>query len=109
MKTDRVNYQPNFKASVSYRFINSAEKMLKQDRRYDILSNFRKKVDDFENYGFDDYKIFFKKVKDGDKVNFGLFAGNGENEVLLSQKNKFRKIVEKFTHITKYEFTKKME
>jgi len=29
--------------------------------------------------------------------------------VVLTSKDKFRKAIEKFTHINKYEFTKKME
>lgn len=103
------NYQPNFKATVSKDFIDAAKNYLKKNPTK--LEAFEKKVDTYKYYGTDDINIFYKKNIINGKANYALYAAkNGmkpEEYVVLTVKDFFRKVVEKFMHINKYEFDMK--
>jgi hypothetical protein len=106
--------QPNFRATVSNRFIKEAQKTIDlKMKNSDIAERFEKKVADFKDYGYDDYYIkYIKKDINGKRFHqlVAVRPGMDDSEgAVLTSKDKFRKAIEKFTHITKYEFTKKME
>ncbi len=106
--------QPNFRATVSKHFIKDAQKMMdSRMKNSDIAERFEKKVADFKDYGYDDYYIkYIKKDINGKRFHqlIAVRPGMDDSEgAVLTSKDKFRKTIEKFTHITKYEFIKKME
>ena len=108
------NLSPNFQAKASKRFIDSAHKAFDREIKNPAMrSNFDEKAAEFENFGYDDYFIkYVKDVKDG-KVQHKLVALTGNMKdsegIVLTSKDRFRKAIEKFTHITKFEFTQKMK
>ena len=75
--------------------------------------NFDEKVVEFKNFGYEDYYIkHVKKDIDGKRYHqlIAVRSGMDDSEgTVLTVKDQFRKAIEKFTHINKYEFTKKME
>ena len=106
--------QPNFQATVSKHFIKEAQKTMDlKMKNSDIAERFEKKVADFKDYGYDEYYIkYIKKDIDGKRFHqlIAVRPGMDDSEgAVLTSKDQFRKAIEKFTHITKYEFTKKME
>ena len=108
------HYQPNFQAKVSKHFIEDAHSLFNYKHiRNEIKVGFDEKVTEFENFGYDDY--FIKHVKkdiNGKRYHqiIAVRPGMDDSEgTLLTCKDQFRKAIEKFTHINKYEFTKKME
>ncbi len=108
------NIQPNFQAQVSKNFIKNAHNMMdSQLKNKTLKTNFDKKVNEFAEYGYDEYFIkYVKEDIDGKRYHKLIAVRPGMDDSLgavLTNKDKFRKIIEKFTHINKYEFTKKME
>lgn len=106
--------QPDFQAQVSKHFVKDAQKLMESKiRNKNIAANFEKKVTDFADYGYDEYYIkYIKKDIDGKRFHQLIAVRPGMDDsdgAVLTSKDKFRKVIEKFTHITKYEFTKKME
>lgn len=106
--------QPSFQAKVSKHFIDDAHKLFDYKLKNKAFRiNFDEKVTEFDNYGYDDYYIKYIK-RDGingkEHLLIAVKKGMEYSEgVLLTCKDKFRKVIENFTHINKYEFTKKME
>jgi hypothetical protein len=97
---------------VSNKFIKEAHNTLdSQIRNHAMKINFDEKVTEFENFGYDDYFIkYVKKNIDGKRYHQLIAVKSGMDDsqgVVLTPKDKFRKAIEKFTHINKYEFTKK--
>jgi hypothetical protein len=108
------NIQPNFRAKVAKSFIEDAHKLFKDKHtRKPMNVSFDEKVVEFENFGYDEYSIkYLKKDIDGKRYHklIAVRSGMDDSEgTILTIKDQFRKVVEKFTHINKYEFTKKME
>lgn len=106
--------QPNFQAKVAKHFIDDAHKLFNYKHiNKDLKVAFDEKVIEFENFGFNDYYIKYKKTKVNDaNVHNIVAAKSGDynsKEILLTSKDQFRKAIEKFTHISKYEFTQKMK
>ena len=108
------NVQPNFQAKVSKHFIKDAHNVLgRQMNNQRMLVNFDEKVAEFEQFGYDDFFIkYIKEIIDG-KVFHKLIAVKKEMKdsegIILTSKDRFRKAIEKFTHINKFEFTQKMK
>lgn len=106
--------QPNFQAQVSKHFIDDANKLFNYKHiKKNMKADFDKKVTEFADYGYDDYYIkYVKKDIDGKRYHqlIAVRQGMPDSEgAVLTSKDQFRKAIEKFTHINKYEFTKKME
>ncbi len=103
------NNQPNFQANVSKNFIEASKNYLKKNPLK--LEAFEKKVDTYKYYGTDDMNIFHQRVMLNGKPHYALYAAKDgmkpEEYVVLTVKDAFRKIVEKFMHINKYEFNTK--
>ena len=106
--------QPVFHAKVAKHFIDDAHNLFNYKHiSKDMKVDFDEKVLEFENFGYDDYFIKYVKKDINGKRFHQLIAvrpGMSDSEgTLLTSKDQFRKLIEKFTHINKYEFTKKME
>lgn len=103
------NYQPNFKANVSKNFVEASKNYLRKNPSK--LEAFEKKVDTYKYYGTDDINVFHQRIMLNGKPQYALYAAKDgmmpEEYVLLTVKDVFRKIVEKFMHINKYEFNMK--
>lgn len=97
--------QPAFGISVSDNFTKAAHNYFNGvEYRPWRAEIFDKKVAKmFNEFGYDEFKISYKKEEiDGKKVH-SLYAGNGEYEVPLTHKDQFRKVIEKFQRMTKGE------
>ncbi len=106
--------QTNFKAQIEKNFINNAKKFYKGiGNNKAKLKQFEEKVNAFKDYGYDDYFIkYVKKDFNGEQRHMLIAVRNGMADTMgtvLTSKDKFRKVVEKFLHINKWEFTTKME
>ena len=66
-----------------------------------------------ENFGFDNYTIFPKTTYINGKKSCNLYAVKDgdtvENGVLLTAKDNFRKVLDKFIHINEFELKTKIE
>ena len=100
-----VNNQPAFKATVSDKFIKAAHNYFNgveyNSQKTKLFDEKVSKV--FNEFGYDEFKISYKKEKVDGKTMHCLYAGNGEYKVPLTQKDKLRKTIEKFLHMNKYE------
>ncbi len=108
------NYQLNFSAEISKNFICASGnycKKSKKDKR--TIAKFFQKVHNFETYGYDNYTIKYKRNNTDGKTRFSLVAlkpGMKNSEgAILAEKSTFRELFDKFLHINRYEFSKKME
>lgn len=107
------NIQPNFHAKVSKHFIDDAHKMFNcKHVKKDLQVGFDKKVTEFGNFGYDEYSVkYVKKDIDGKRYHQLIAVRKGMEDsegALLTSKDRFRKVIEKFIHINKYEFNTKM-
>lgn len=107
------NYQPNFQANVSDNFIKAAKNHLTKVGNQAKIDAFVKKIDNFKNYGSDDIDVIHERIFRDGKQYYALYATKKglpkEDNVLLTVKDQFRKVVEKFMHINKYEFETKTQ
>ena len=108
------NMNTNFKANVSKDFRAAAENLLLHPKNQGMASakkheSFMHAIKRFGKFGNPETLITLKKeFKDGKKM-FSLYAEEpGKDSVLLTTKDNFRKVVEKFTHINEYEYNLKM-
>lgn len=97
--------QPAFGISVSDNFIkaahnyfNGVEYSSKKTRLFD-----ERVAKVFNEYGYDEFKISYKKENENGVTFHSLYAGNGEYKVPLTKKDKLRKAIEKFMRMTKGE------
>lgn len=107
------NVNTNFKANVSKDFRAAAENLLLHPKDQRMASakkhnSFMHAIKRFGKFGNSETLITLKKeFKDGKKT-FSLYAEeNGKEPILLTSKDSFRKVVEKFTHINEYEYNLK--
>lgn len=108
------NVNNNFKANVSNDFRAAAENLLLHPKNTGMASakkheSFMNAIKRFGKFGNPETLITLKKEsKDGKKI-FSLYAEEpGKTPVLLTTKDNFRKIIEKFTHINEYEYNIKV-
>lgn len=105
----QANYQTNFKANVSKNFISATKNYLyKNPAKFEA---FDKKINAYKYYGTDDINVFHERIMLSEKPHYVLYAAKKgmkpEEYVVLTVKDAFRKIVDKFMHINKYEFNLK--
>lgn len=103
------NYQTNFQANVSKNFVAAAKNYLEKNPvKFDA---FKKKVETYKYYGTDDINVFHSRKMLNGKEHYVLYAAKDgmkpEEYAVLTVKDAFRKVVEKFMHINKYEFDMK--
>ena len=98
-------YRPVFQARVSDNFVkaahnyfNGVEYCPKKSRLFD-----EKVAKVFNDFGYDEFVIGFKKIRKDNKTFYALYAKNDEIEVPLTEKDKFRKVIEKFMRMKKGE------
>ena len=103
----------SFKANVSGDFRAAAENLLLHPKDKGMASlkkhdSFMHAIKRFGKFGNPETLITLKKeFKDGKRM-FSLYAEEaGKEPVLLTTKDNFRKVVEKFTHINEYEYNLK--
>lgn len=105
------NSQPNFQARVSNKFMKAADNYFLKYGNVQKRAIFDDKVDEFLNFGTDKMVVQYKKfVKDGQtrhKLYVRDYESEGQKAFLLTEKDSFRKVVEKFTHINDFEFNSK--
>ena len=105
-------YRPAFQANVHKDFINAACIHYNKQHAPQKFEKFMQKVQAFKRYGTNDVNIIYDKVTLNGKTQHVLYAvkdGMKQGEyVVLSTKDQFRKLVEKFMHINEYEYTMKM-
>ena len=104
-------YRPAFKANVSESLIGAAESYYQKNyspRGYNLFYEAVKRFNKLPNT--DSITIGMKKIYSNGKKQFALYAKEEDTgrQVVLSQKDQFRKLLEKFTHINEYEFNLKM-
>ena len=100
-----INNQPVFKASVSDNFIKATHNYFKgvEYRPYKLYPFDRKVAQVINNFGYDEFTINYKKViKDGKALHV-LSADREGLSVPITEKDRFRKVVEKFQRMTKGE------
>ena len=104
------NIQTNFKANVSKNFIKAAHNYY-----YGVEYNglkvkfFDHQVRNFGKYGYDDFTIKHEKRHINGKIQHVLFAEKDGTKIILTQKENFRKLLNKFMRLNKIEFNLKME
>ena len=101
------NNQPCFNAKISHAFWDAAENYMlgSTEKRVVNYGQFARAVEKFSKYGNDETTIVYKKeFVDGAK-RFALYAEEaGKAPILLAAKDSFRKLLQKFTHISEYEY-----
>ena len=97
--------QPAFGISVSDNFVKAAHNYFNGvEYRPWRAEVFDKKVAQmFNEFGYDEFKISYKKEDINGKRVHSLYAGNGEYKVPLTHKDKFGKVIEKFQRMNKGE------
>lgn len=106
------NNSTSFKANVSHEFVNAAKNYYTKNFNFSQSSaridRFMSKVGDFEKFGKDDIDVVYDKVLMNGKTQHVLYAKTQDMKpgdyIVLTAKDQFRKVLEKFTHINKYEF-----
>lgn len=100
-----LNNHPTFGASVSDRFIKAVHNYYNgvEYRPYKIKPFEERVKQVFNDFGYDEFTIIYKKEKENGANFHYLYAGNGEYKVLLTKKDKFRKVIDKFMNMNKHE------
>lgn len=101
----------NFQAKVSPNFINAAKTYYTKNNSYSQceakINRFMSKVGEYAKYGSDDINVVFEKVPTKDKQ-YALYAVKDGMKpgdyAVLTVKDQFRKVLEKFLRINRYEF-----
>lgn len=103
-------YQPVFKANFSDKFLNAADKYYSNTGNAKKYKQFCSAVRRFaELPNSDDVTIDYKSVINEGKREHILFASKlGESPVVLTAKDQFRKVLEKFSYMSEFEFNTKM-
>ncbi len=101
--------KPSFQAKVSSKFTEAAKNYFQKNPVK--LEAFEKKVDTYKYYGLSDVNVFHERVILNGKPHYALYAAKDgakpEEYALLTVKDAFRKVIEKFMRINKYEFNLK--
>lgn len=106
-----IGNSPAFSAKVSDNFIKAAKNYYKGvEYKPHRLYPFERKVEQVTNdFGYDEFVIKYSKQKKDGKTIHTLSADNGEYSVPITQKDQFRKVIEKFMHLTKGELYVKIK
>lgn len=113
MQTNIINHdtRTNFNAKISPEFISAAKNYYTKTNSYAQSSakidRFMHQVGKFEKFGSDDITITYAQMPLEKKqhVLYAVKEGMQPGDyIVLAVKDQFRKLLEKFTHINKYEF-----
>lgn len=101
------NSQPSFKAYITNDFYVASRNHFNKICKPEKFDAFEKHMEKIEKMGITDMRISHKKIfKDG-KPQYVLLVTKDGKQAVLTVKDQFRKIVEKFMHINEYEFNMK--
>ena len=107
-------YKPSFGIGTQQQFIDSALKICTKNNKALNTDKFNKKVLEMASnkFGFNDYKIAYRAEKHSEGIKHVLYAyksgSKPEDGVILTSKDMFRKVVEKYLHITPSELASKI-
>ena len=87
-----------------------AQRHLEQNGNYRQQTLFEENVDMFENMpNSQGITISYERASENGEIKHALIAQKGDKKVTLSTKDQFRKIVEKFSRMSEYEFRAKWD
>jgi len=116
MKINNVydNYQLNFSAQVSKNFISASRNYCENTKQgKQVIDKFFQQIRNFKKFGYEDYTIEYKKNRVNGKTEYSLIAlryGMKDSDgMVLTKKDNFRKVFQKFLHMNKHEFIQKIE
>ena len=100
-----INIQPSFKASIDSKFLNAADTFLQKQSKQQY-KQFNSAVRRFiEIPNSDHLTITYKKGFENGLPVHSLYATEAGNEpILLTVKDQFRKLIQKFSYMNEYEF-----
>lgn len=114
MKSDltiNTAYRPAFQANVSEEFIKGAKSYYRNANQEYKFKKFMQKVSAFKSYDTDEYTIVHEKINlngINQHVLYAIKDGMKPGEyIVLAVKDSYKKILEKFTHISDYEYAMK--
>jgi len=108
MKINSIN-NTSFKANISSRFLAPAKRQL-ENATYTQQINFEDNLNMFKAMpNTQGITISYERIREDGELKHALIAQKGDKKVILSQKDQFRKLVEKFSRMTEYEFRQKWE
>lgn len=100
-----INCQTTFRANIDAKFLNAADAFLQKQpaKQYKQFNSAVRRFVEIPNS--DHLTISYKRgFKDG-KANYSLLATEeGKEPVLLTEKDMFRKLIQKFSYMNEYEF-----
>ena len=101
----------NFRAKVSSEFQQAAKRYYdKQNRPEQYELDFQSKVDEYKLFGNQNMSVEYRTLtQHGQKMHALYITEPGQEPVLLSKKDMFRKLVDKFMNVNEYEFNIKVE
>ena len=99
----------SFSAKISPRFLTPAKRYL-EDANYRQQIKFEDNLDMFSKMPYtEDIIISYERTRENGELKHALVAQKGDKKVVLSTKDQFRKLVEKFSNMSEYEFRTKWE
>ena len=102
-------YNSNFKANLSPKFLDAADGYFKNAKQAGKYKQFCSAVRRFiEIPNTDNITIEYKKMYKDGNLSHALCANDGTKEVVLTAKDQFRKMLEKFSYMNEHEFKTKM-
>ena len=101
-----TSYKPSFGIKVNKRFIDAAHNYYNDvEYRPWRTKPFDKRVKEvIDTFGYDEFELVFKKERENGVLMHCLYAiKEGMDDVLISRKDQFRKLMDKFRYMTKGE------
>ena len=100
-----ISHQPSFKANIDGKFLDAANAYLKKrpEREYKQFCSAVRRFHEVPNS--DHLTIAYKRGFENGKEMHSLVAMENEKEpIMLSAKDQFRKLIQKFLYMNEYEF-----
>ena len=112
INSSNKNSNFSFQAKVSPDFINAAKNYYTKTNSYlqcdAKINKFMHKIGEYDKFGKDDVTVIYQKVHLNGQTQHALYAVKEGMQpgdyVVLTVKDQFRKVLEKFLRINKYEF-----
>ena len=108
MNNTILPYQPNFRANIDEKLLDAAHGYLKK-RSANEYKQFRSAIRRFHEVPNSDHlTIAYKRgYENGQEMHSLCAIENGKEPIVLSKKDQFRKLVQKFLYMNEYEFKTK--
>jgi hypothetical protein len=105
------NYKPAFGIKVNEKFIKAAHNYYNGvEYRPEKVKLFDKRVQEaIDTLGYDEFELVYKNSsKNGNPQHILYATKEGMQPVLITKKDQFRKVIEKFRHLNKHELYTKI-